>query len=171
MIHHESVKSTNTKTITKNLHDPSWVNQIVQHKNVHDEKSAWSIFRIVPISKHIPEPRTWFHGGRTSTILCPTSFLQGAKHGYHSTVISKIVEACLLNFAIQQINPFAPQSKYCSELHNHSTNQICRQQRSRRHKYQWIKPFAPRSIYCSELINVFGLSTNILLSLSTCSPP
>ena len=36
---------------------------------------------------------------------------------------------------------------------------------------QWIKPFAPQSKYCSKLINVIGLSTNILLSLSTCSPP
>ena len=50
-----SVKSSNIKTITKNLHDPWWINHIVQHKNSH-EKSAWSAFRIVPVSKHTPEP-------------------------------------------------------------------------------------------------------------------
>ena len=61
------------------------------------------LFRIVPISKHISEPRTWFHGGKVSTILYPTSLSQGAKYYHHYVVTSGTVEACLLNFASQQI--------------------------------------------------------------------
>ena len=82
----------------------------------------------------------------------------------------------------QWIKPFAPQSNYCSELHNHPTNQISRQQRSRRHKYypmnQTFPPpkqilfridqcFRSQHLHPFELINLFAP----LAQTSTCTQP